>query len=234
MEKSLRLLSEAISYEFDNKNLLKEAMTHRSYAVEYKLKYDNQRLEFLGDAVLELIVTERLFKNYPNEQEGYMTKIRSAIVCQPAFAKMALFLNLQDSIRVGRGEFIGGGTTRNSTLCDAFEALAGAVYMDSDYKRTNAVFSPLFDIVFPQPESMLDFNNPKGALQEFTQSKSHAPMPKYVVESKEGPDHDCMYSVAVLVHDKKIAVGKGRSRKAAEFEAAKNALIYLGGVKKNV
>ena len=234
MEKSLRLLCEAISYEFVDKNLLKEAMTHRSYAVEYKLKYDNQRLEFLGDAVLELIVTERLFKNYPNEQEGRMTKMRSAIVCQPAFAKMALFLNLQDSIRVGRGECNAGGTTRNSTLCDAFEALAGAVYMDSDYKRTNAVFSPLFDIVFPQPESMLVFNNPKGALQEFTQSKPHAPVPKYVIESKEGPDHDCIYSVAVFLFEKKIAIGKGSSRKAAEFEAAKNALIALSGLNKEI
>ena len=135
MEKSLRLLCEAISYKFNDIDLLKEAMTHKSYAVEYNLKYDNQRLEFLGDAVLELITTERLFKQFPNEQEGRMTKMRSAMVCQQAFVKIALFLNLQDSIRVGRGELLGGGTTRNSTLCDAFEALAGAIYMDSDYKK---------------------------------------------------------------------------------------------------
>ena len=227
MEKSFRLLCEALSYNFNDINLLKEAMTHRSYAVEFKLDYDNQRLEFLGDAVLELIVTERLFKNYPDEQEGRMTKMRSAIVCQPAFAKMALFLNIQDCIRVGRGECNAGGATRNSTLCDAFEALAGAVYMDSDYQKANAVFSPLFDAVFPEPEAMLVFNNPKGALQELTQRKPHSPVPKYVIESKKGPDHDCIYSVAVFLKDKKIALGQGRSRKAAEFEAAKNALSFL-------
>jgi ribonuclease-3 len=227
MEKSLRLLCEAISYKFNDIDLLKEAMTHKSYAVEYNLKYDNQRLEFLGDAVLELITTERLFKQFPNEQEGRMTKMRSAMVCQQAFVKIALFLNLQDSIRVGRGELLGGGTTRNSTLCDAFEALAGAIYMDSDYKKANEVFLPLFDILFPNPDSMLEFTNPKGALQELTQSKSNTPIPKYVVENKEGPDHDCVYSVAVFLNEQKIAVGTGRSRKAAEFEAAKNALTFF-------
>jgi len=142
MQKALKELSRQIKFDFKNEKLLAEAMTHKSYSVENSLNYDNQRLEFLGDAVLQILITEYLYARYPEEQEGKLTKMRSVLARQEAFANLANELKLQDYIRMGRGELKNEGTTRNSTLCDAFEALAGAIYLDGG-------LPPVADFVMP-------------------------------------------------------------------------------------
>lgn len=228
MQKEVSLLNKSIKYSFKDQQLLAEAMTHKSYSVENNLDYDNQRLEFLGDAVLQIIITEYLYARYPDEQEGKLTKMRSALARQEAFAKLAEKMNLQDYIRMGRGELKIGGTSRNSTLCDAFEALAGAMYLDySGLQPVEKMVMPLLQEVYPEPINLLANINPKGVLQEYTQQYCKSETPEYIVEKKDGPDHDCMYTVAVSIKGKVIGRGNGKSRKSSEMNAAANALKAL-------
>lgn len=230
MSKDISILSRNINYKFNDIKLLNESMTHKSYSVENNLDYDNQRLEFLGDAVLQIIITEYLYTLYPEEQEGRLTKMRSALARQEAFAKLAEKFNLQDFVRMGKGEIKTGGTTRNSTLCDAFEALAGAVYLDSNLEQVEKIFKPLLKDVYPDPMKLVNHINPKGVLQEYTQQHCKSETPEYVVEKKTGPDHDCVYTVAVSIKGKIIGRGNGKSRKTSEMNAASNALEALKSV----
>ena len=227
MQKDILLLSKDINYDFHNKKLLEEAMTHKSYAAESSLLYDNQRLEFLGDAVLQIIITEYLYIRYPQEQEGKLTKMRSALARQGAFANLAKYLNLHEYIRMGKGEIKAGGTMRDSTLCDAFEALAGAVYLDNGLESVVNMMMPILKKVYPEPIDLLFNMNPKGALQEYTQQHSKTDIPEYIIEDKEGPDHDCIYNVSVSIRGKIIGHGTGKSRKSSEMNAAENALKAL-------
>ena len=215
-----------ISYSFNNRDLLKEALTHRSYAVERKLSYDNQRLEFLGDAVLEIIVTEHLFKRYPQMPEGKLTKTRSALVKREALAALARQIQLGNFIYLGRGEQEANGEKRDSTLADAFEALCGAIFLDSGIEIITTIVIELIDKVFPDPASMLISLNPKGSLQELSQKKWGV-APEYIVTKVFGPDHSRSYSVAVSIMGRNIASGSASKRKNAESIAAENALHIL-------
>jgi len=227
MEKPLRYLCEELGYQFKCMQLLKEAVTHRSFSAEYKIDYDNQRLEFLGDAVVEIIITNMLYRRYTEEPEGILTKIRAALARQEALAEIARELDLAEYLRVGRGESASGGHNRDSTLCDAFEAVAGAIYLDGGYEVAEQVLEPLFDKIFPEPHNLLNSSNPKGKLQEFVQRGGSSSAPKYQIENKEGPDHDCTFTVSVTIKGEKIAEGKGRNRKLAEMQAAMKALEVL-------
>ena len=232
MQKDLAILSNQINYDFQNKELLREAMTHKSYAVEFHTGYNNQRLEFLGDAVLQIIITEYLFSRYPDEQEGKLTKMRSVLARQEAFATLAKKLDLHLFIRMGKGEIKNSGASRNSTLCDAFEALAGALYLDGGLAPVVDLFLPLLKDVYPEPINLLTNINPKGILQEYTQQYCKSETPEYVVEKKEGPDHDCSYTITVSVKGKIIGRGTGKSRKSSEMAAAANAIEVLKSVYK--
>ena len=225
-EKDISKFKYNINYEFKNIELLKEAITHRSYSVERGLNYDNQRLEFLGDAVIEIIYTEYLFHRYPNEQEGALTKMRSALVKQGTLAKLSRELGFGDFLRLGKGEQDAMGRNRDSNLCDLFEAVIGAFFLDAGIDKVKSFVIPLIEKYFPDPAKMLNSLNPKGALQEYTQ-KEFGVSPKYKLIDSSGPDHLPLYTYSVSINDKQLATGKASKRKSAESNAAKAALIKL-------
>lgn len=227
MERNLAVLMETLGVEAGNKSVFIEAFTHKSYSAERGLNYSNQRLEFLGDAVLQIIITEYLYNRYGDCDEGRLTKMRSAMARQQALAALASDLELGQYVRLGKGERASGGAERASTLCDVFEALAGALYVEGGLQLAKKVLAPLIEKRFSNPEELITVINPKGMLQELTQKNSQADIPEYVVESKNGPDHDCRYSVSVRVRDKIVGKGVGRSRKSAEMAAAAAALNTL-------
>lgn len=204
---------------------LEEAMTHRSYAVENNLDYDNQRLEFLGDAVLEIILTEYLFNRYPDAAEGEMTKMRSALVREAALARLARKLRLGDCLRTGRGEHDAGGTDRDSTLADLFEAVLGAFYLDAGFDAVRTFVLKLAQEEFPAPRSLLTTLNPKGLLQEYSQRR-WGTTPEYSVLHTSGPEHLPIYDVEVHLRCY-IAAGRAASRKQAESAAARNLYQFL-------
>lgn len=227
MAKDISELLGRFNFEINERALFLEAMTHKSYSAENNLKYDNQRLEFLGDAVLQILLTEYLYLRYPEEQEGQLTKMRSALVRQEAFAKLAKDMHLDEFMRMGRGELRNNGQSRKSTLCDAFEALAGAIYLNAGLAEVSEVVMPMLREGFPDPKELLSDLNPKGMLQEYTQKHCNSERPEYRIDSKKGPDHDCEYTISVLLNGKLVGTGKGKSRKSAEVNAAVDAINYL-------
>ncbi len=226
MANQLSKLESIIDYKFKDRTLLRKAMTHRSYATERKIPTDNQRLEFLGDAVIEIIVTEYLFKLYPEKQEGELTALRSALVQKNTLSRLACKIHLQDFILLGKGEIEAGGSTRISTLCDAFEALIGAIYLDSDFNTIRAFLLPILINVFPHPDSLLLELNPKGLLQEATQKK-WGMKPDYKIRESIGPQHDIIYVIEAYIDGKLYGIGKGKNIKSAESAAAKATLQLI-------
>ena len=160
-----------LGISFKDSSLLAEAMTHKSYAAENSLKYDNQRLEFLGDAVLQIVLTKHLYYRYPALQEGALTKLRSALANQTTLALFARKLEIGEYLRLGRGEIEQNGMDRDSTLSDAFEALAGAIFLDAGEDAAAKYILGILEITYPEPLTLLDDLNPKGALQEYTQAR---------------------------------------------------------------
>jgi ribonuclease-3 len=227
MEADIAKLLKDLEIEVSDMNVFREAFTHKSYACERGLDYDNQRLEFLGDAVLQIATTEYLYALYPEEREGRLTKMRSAMARQSSLAGLAKDLDLGAYIRLGKGERSHGGAERVSTLCDVFEAFIGALYLNGGLPAARKVLLPLFRKRFARPRDLIEEMNPKGALQELTQRHCASEKPEYVVDSKDGPDHDCVYSVSVLVKGKVVGRGTGKSRKSAEMAAASVALDAL-------
>ncbi|MBR7131047.1 MAG: ribonuclease III [Lentisphaeria bacterium] len=209
----------------DKYDLLKEALTHRTYAVEHNLNYDNQRLEFLGDAVLEIIHTEYLYYRYPEMPEGDMTKVRSALSCETTLAAIARQLDLGEYLLIGNGEKGCGGNDRDSTLCDLFEAVIGAMYLACGLEKTRELVLRLFAVNFKDPRKMLNTLNPKGRLQEFSQGKWHQ-TPEYRIFRSGGPQHAPFFEVEVQV-DRFVGTGSGCSRKTAEIAAAAALLEFL-------
>ncbi len=215
-----------IGYTFRNQELLKEALMHRSFATEHNIKFDNQRLEFLGDAVLQIILTEHIFKRYPQFSEGDLTKIRSALANQSALAMLARRIDLGSALMLGRGELETGGNMRESTLSDTMESLLGAIMLDSDLDTARDIFLKIFAQEFPEPARMLQDLNPKGALQEYTQRK-YRRQPEYHLVSVSGPDHNPVFRVEVRVHNIAVASAEASKRKTAESIAAHEALNML-------
>ena len=205
--------------------MLAEAFTHRSYAVEKNLDFDNQRLEFLGDAVLEIILTEYLFQRYPRMNEGDLTKVRSALVRENTLAELAHSLSLGDYLRIGNGERENGGANRKSTLADLFEAVLGAIFLDAGLEFARTFVLDCFLRHTPEPAELLQTINPKGTLQEFAQ-KYKMPPPVYRVLQVSGPDHDPTFEVEVTCSNYS-ATGESSSRKLAESSAARKLYEYL-------
>ena len=208
----------------DSQYLL-EAFTHRSYAVEHNLDYDNQRLEFLGDSVLEIVLTEHLFKLYPSMTEGDMTKTRSALACESSLALLAREMKLGPFLRIGKGEQGAGGIERDSTLADLFEAFTGALYLELGFEPVRKILLELVETHFPDPRRLLQELNPKGKLQEFSQQQWND-VPHYTVLRHSGPQHLPLYEVELNLR-RYTAVGRGRSRKQAEFNAAASLFQFL-------
>lgn len=204
---------------------LAEAFMHRSYAVEHGIGYDNQRLEFLGDAVLEIIQTEFLFRRCPEAPEGELTKLRSALACEGTLAEWSRSLGLGAYLKVGRGEEDNGGAARQSTLADLFEAVLGAVYLDLGMEPARNFVLPLLESSAGDPGELLVEINPKGQLQELTQQRC-GKTPTYQVLGVFGPPHRPSFKVEARVGGW-VAVGDGNSRKQAESRAAAELYRYL-------
>ena len=217
-----------IGYTFKNRHLLEQALTHSSYANEKHMKKhsDNERLEFLGDAVLEIVSSEFLFINYPQKPEGELTKLRASIVCEPTLALCTKPLDLGKYLRLGRGEDHTGGRKRQSILSDALEAVIGAIYLDGGF--TNAKECVLRFIMTDIENKQL-FYDSKTILQEVIQSQDSKSV-EYTLISEEGPDHLKKFVVAVKIDGKTIGMGEGVSKKSAEQAAAYEALKKLGKI----
>jgi ribonuclease III len=217
-------LEERIEYKFRNSLLLAEALTHPSLAHEaQRYHFDYQRLEFLGDAVLQLVVTEYLFSHFQAEAEGQLTKLRSRLVSRDALRMHAAALDLGRYILMGRGEEASGGRERTSTLADAFEALIGALYLDGGLDvAKNFILTQTRADLAKLAEEPVDFN-PKGDLQELLQSISPR-SPLYELVSQSGPEHEKTFVSEVLWEGIVLGQGTGRSKKQAETAAALEAL----------
>ena len=220
----LKTFQELIGYTFTNEQLLKQALTHSSYANEKHMKKlsDNERLEFLGDAVLEVVSSEFLFNNYPNLTEGQLTKLRASIVCEPTLATCTESIHLGDYLLLGKGEEHTGGRTRKSILSDAMEAVIGAIYLDGGFANAKEF---VLKFIMTDIEHKHLFYDSKTILQEVVQGE-HEQL-TYVLLGETGPDHDKTFEVGVLIGRKEISTGKGRTKKAAEQEAAYQALLAL-------
>ncbi len=217
-------LEQRIGFKFRNSLLLAEALTHSSLSHETQRRhFDNQRLEFLGDAVLQLIFTEELYRRFPQFTEGQMTKLRSKLVSRAGLSKLAERIDLGRYLLMGRGEEACGGRSRSSILADAFEGLIGAMYIDSNLDAVRRfILDECSDLIESCTEELHELN-PKGQLQELLQAVSKT-SPTYEAISEEGPEHQKVFVVAVKWMDKLLAHGTGASKKIAETNAARNAM----------
>ena len=225
MKKQLEF-QEVIGYRFQQEGLLQQALTHSSYANEKKMKKhsDNERLEFLGDAVLEIISSEYLYHHFPDLPEGELTKMRASLVCEPTLAYCTKDLHLGEYLLLGRGEDHSGGRQRNSILSDALEAVIGAIYLDGGFASAKEFILKfiLTDITHKQL-----FYDSKTILQEVVQGE-HEQL-TYTLTSESGPDHNKSFTVDVCVGDRILGTGTGHTKKAAEQEAAYQALLIIQG-----
>ena len=220
----LKKFQSIIGYQFDNEELLRQALTHSSYANEKHLKKlsDNERLEFLGDAVLELTSSEFLFANYPHLTEGELTKLRASIVCEPTLALCTEAIHLGHFLFLGKGEDQTGGRKRKSVLSDALEAVIGAIYLDGGFANAKEF---VHKFILTDIEKKQLFYDSKTILQEVVQGQ-HESL-SYVLLEEVGPDHDKNFTVGVMIGDKQVSTGTGHTKKSAEQEAAYRALLLL-------
>jgi ribonuclease-3 len=222
MIRKIENLEEILGYKFKNQKLIIEALTHKSY----KQPYDNERLEFLGDAVLDLIVGEYLFFKFPNADEGNLSKIRAALVNENGFEKLARSINLGEYIYLSNAEENNGGREKASLLSNAFEAIIGTIYLESGLNVAKEIAIALIEK--NHKEISLDslFRDFKTSLQELTQAR-FGETPEYVVVASRGPDHLKEFEVAVIIEGKEYARAAGKSKKIAQQEAAEIALKLL-------
>lgn len=220
-------IEEELSVTFTNKQLLYQAFTHSSYVNEHRRKHftDNERLEFLGDAVLELSVSKYLFEKYPNMSEGELTKLRASIVCEPSLVIFANELCFGHYVLLGKGEELTGGRERPALLADVFEAFIGALYLDQDL---DTVVNFLARVVFPKIEvgafsHVMDF---KSQLQEMVQQTSNGIL-QYEIVDERGPAHNRTFVSSVLLNEQELGIGRGKSKKEAEQRAAQCAIRIL-------
>ena len=223
----LAALQTRLGYSFRDESLLRLALTHPSVAHELGAPIQhNQRLEFLGDAVLQLALTRELYERFPTYDEGPLTKARAKLVNRRALGEHGRVTNLGAHLILSRGEEIHGGRERSSALADAFEALVGAVFLDGGYDLAREFILREFSRAFGELNHLPVLENPKGELQELLQSTS-SEAPQYQVASTTGPDHDRIFECIVRHGGFELARGTGKSKKAAESEAALAALTKL-------
>lgn len=223
-----RTLPADIPYRFRQVKLLSEALTHSSHANEQPdCSEHNERLEFLGDAVLELCISEELFRRFPGVREGELTAMRSRLVNQESLAALARRIGLNEKIILGRGEEAQGGRERDSLLSDAFEALLGAIFLDGGFAAAREAVNTLFDDAWPQKSARSKNKDAKSRLQELTQQLFHE-RPVYSLSGSDGPEHDKVFTVRLELPDKKSFSASGSSVKRAEQNAAMLALAHLG------
>ena len=227
--KKLQEFENIIGVSFNNIELLDNALTHTSYANQHNLTYNhhNERLEFLGDAVLSIVVSEYLYKKYKNKPEGKLTKIRAGVVCETSLAEIARKLSVNQYLRIGRGEELSGGREKDSLIADSCEAIIAAIYLDQGIEAAR-------DFVIKNLSNKIEitgkgksYNDYKTRLQELVQKTSLAVI-EYRIVGESGPDHDKRFESEVYLNEKSHGRGNGKSKKEAEQNAAKTALNSLG------
>jgi len=223
----LERLEKELNISFKDTKLILQAFTHSSYVNEHQMKplEDNERLEFLGDAVLELIVSEYLYEKYPNKPEGELSKLRAVIVCEPSLVKYAKHLNLKDLLLLGKGEENSGGRQRPSLLADAFEAFLGALYLDQGFKvAEDFLYTHVLPIIdFDAFSHAMDY---KSTLQERIQKYSNNEVTYSIVE-ESGPAHHKLFRAKVTINEHSFVGSRSRTKKEAEQRAAKQALDFF-------
>lgn len=227
--KQLEALEEKLEYHFKDSSLLNEALTHKSFTNEQKgeAPKDNERLEFLGDAVLDLVISELLFREFPSLKEGELSKKRASLVREEGLAPVAKEIGIGEYLRLGKGEEKSGGREKESLLADTLESIIAAVYLDGGLDVAAALIKRLFEPLISSSELITDF---KSQIQELSQ-KQGLGVPCYETVSEEGPDHDRLFEVALLLNGKTLGTGRGRSIKEAQQAAAKEACISFEGGK---
>jgi ribonuclease-3 len=221
-------VAKRLSLKFKDWLLLSRALTHRSYLNEHpEALEDNERLEFLGDAVLDFVVGAWLYNEFPEMPEGDLTRMRSALVQTEQLAEFARAISLGNALKLGLGEVQGGGRNRDALLCDAYEALVGAIYLDTGIEGVRKFIFPCLREARDNILLNHKHEDPKSKLQEWAQSKGY-PTPIYVICNSSGPDHSKVFEVDVLINNENYAKGNGPSKQAAEKAAAKTALQKIG------
>lgn len=226
MNEDLEKLQAQIGYQFEDINLLKRALTHRSYLNEdQKVQKSNERLEFLGDAVLELLISKHLFDNKPDQPEGVLTTARSAIVRTESLAQIAKNIKLGDYLLLSKGEKASGGKDNIHLLANTTEAVIGAIYLDGGIDKSKDFVQkhvlPLAKDILSRP-----LKDPKSQLQEKIQAKGYS-SPQYDTIKQSGPDHKKTFTITVSANHTQLAIGKGKSKQHAEQNAAKKALLQV-------
>ena len=223
--KNLKEFQKIIGYEFRDESLLRQALTHSSYANENHMKKlsDNERLEFLGDAVLEIVSSEFLYLNYTDLNEGKLSRLRASLVCEPTLAYICKDINLGDYVLLSKGEDMTGGRTRKSILSDAFEAIIGAIFLDGGMEPASEY---IHRFVLNDIEHKQLFHDSKTHLQEVVQANFKDTL-RYILVSETGPDHAKEFTVEAVVGDRVLGHGTGGTKKAAEQEAAYEGLMLL-------
>src|SRR5512133_1622850 len=217
-----------LSLPFSDWLLLSRALTHRSYLNEHSdALEDNERLEFLGDAGLDFVFGAWLYNRYPEMPEGDLTRMRSALVYTESLAEFGREINLGSAMRLGRGEAQAGGRERSALLCDTFEAVIGALYLDAGMDAVYQFIDPLLDTASDEILALRKTEDPKSLFQEWAQSEGQS-APQYVTRSAMGPDHYKMFEVDATISGKVYGSGQGHSKQAAAKDAAKDALRRLG------
>lgn len=221
----LHEFEEVIGYHFNNQGLLRQALTHSSYANERHMKKhsDNERLEFLGDAVLEVTSSEFLYQKYPDYSEGELTKLRASLVCEPTLAFCTRAIDLGKYLYLGKGEDLTGGRNRKSILSDALEAVIGAIFLDGGFANAKEF---IHRFILKDLENKKLFFDSKTILQEIVQANFKEVISYHLI-GEEGPDHNKTFRVAVHIGEDEYGVGEGRTKKAAEQEAAYISILKL-------
>lgn len=224
----MQQLEKNLGYKFKNISLLSHALTHSSYANEVRCgESSNERLEFLGDSVLSIIVSEHIYARFPNMPEGELTRLRASLVCEKALCGFAREIGIGKYLRLGKGEDKGGGRERDSILADAFEAVLAAIYLDGGMEIAKPYILKFITRELEHLDEDDGFKDYKTALQEIIQRNPEETV-TYLLTGEEGPDHAKTFTVEVRLNSNVIGKGKGRSKKRAEQMAAKQALSLMG------
>ena len=223
----MEALEEKLGYRFANRALLENALTHSSYANENRAKgvQSNERLEFLGDSILGMVVADHLYRNHPDLPEGELTRTRAALVCEESLVEVAAELNLGEYLRLGKGEESGGGRHRPSIQADAVEAVLAAVYLDGGIGSARKIIQRY--ILCREIEGLNSSRDYKTALQELVQRESGQVL-AYHLTGERGPDHAKVFAMEVCLNGQPIGAGQGHSKKEAEQQAAREALELMG------
>lgn len=222
--RDLKEFEERLGYVFTRPELLEEALRHASYAHEQEKadSRDNERFEFLGDAVLDLAVSHLLMQLFESAREGDLSKFRASVVNEKVLSQVAGDLGVGEVLLLGKGEEMGGGRTKPSILADALEALLGAIYLDAGFDRTMGIIQSLFHPLIANLDSLQSMEDYKSLLQEYTQN-AYKVRPEYVVIHESGPSHDKVFRVAIYLQGKLLAEAEGKNKKEAEQKAAREA-----------